>query len=422
MVVAALAHQLSAFDRLSERALERLGAALVADHDQRVAANATIERRHAEMRDARQAIATFDAQPSSERRVMLFERGVNLARATKDRQSELDWLVELGEAASRIRPALAIESLEDALILAEDLGDERMQRDIVGRLASARRRTGDTQEARTWYERAIALARASGDGVTEARWTLELGELLTTSGRLDAGEDRIEAAAALARDLSDRALTHRAMAAQARLAELRAEIPTARRHLEDALRGATDDADGELAALLHLRLAWLDRQVGAASNAWHHATQAGLGRSQEIRAAAAIEAAKSLALAGLAPRATAGLTPWLDVARDLGDRRLEAQIHMALAWVWSRNEPRTVAADDLFAASELQATILELDDALVNVVPIALGEVDEEGHRRARVESHLRAALDVEPDAPPETLEARQLALADVLQTHAEAP
>ena len=116
-------------------------------------------------------------------------------------------LEELSQAAGDLleagRPAEALQVYASAVKLAQEGHRQRELSDLLGDMAVAYRRTGDTASAIGTNRLAIEAARASAYDLNVARWSGNLGGLLYNGGDLDGAEACFRDAAMAAARLGD---------------------------------------------------------------------------------------------------------------------------------------------------------------------------------------------------------------------------
>ncbi len=146
------------------------------------------------------------------------ERQLALAREIGDRQGEALATVNLGGVCLNLgRFAEARERCERTLALAREIGNRSVEGHALGALASVACESGDAASAERLVTESLDLRRSIGARSEEADSLLARGALRARAGRNEEARADLEAALALARDLS---LADVELAALAHLASL----------------------------------------------------------------------------------------------------------------------------------------------------------------------------------------------------------
>jgi tetratricopeptide (TPR) repeat protein len=126
---------------------------------------------------------------------------------------------------------------------------------------------GSYDEARGWYERALATSRGLGDRPAEARTLHELGALAQTRGRLDEAEQWLRQALDLKRLVAEPAAAASTLTQLAALAQQRGRSDEAATLLSEALALETEERDEVGRAKVLHRLASLELERGSMEHA-----------------------------------------------------------------------------------------------------------------------------------------------------------
>lgn len=121
----------------------------------------------------------------------LFEAAVAVAEAAGDRRQIAVAKSGLGWATIGPRPTSARDDLEDAILIARELGDEQILFGALQGLTLAYLRLDDLGAVRGSVLEAIALGEASGEHYDNATNLLALGTIETREGDPDTGGQRI---------------------------------------------------------------------------------------------------------------------------------------------------------------------------------------------------------------------------------------
>jgi len=101
-------------------------------------------------------------------------------------------------------PVLASEGFDEALQIAREVGDRRLEGAWQGALAVVAGLQGRFAEARRGFEDALAVAQATSDRPREGAWVGALALLDGMEGRIDLAQVNLTRAHVIAQELGDR--------------------------------------------------------------------------------------------------------------------------------------------------------------------------------------------------------------------------
>lgn len=182
-----------------------------------------------------------------------YEAAVMVARRLRDRDLLSVALINIGAGHHDLgRYAAARRSWREAAELAAALGHRQRQAVVLNNLAAASETLGDHTAARAAYERSLALRHELGDRLGAARVLLNLGRLAQRNGALEEADAYVEASVRAYELVDDPADLAWALATHARIQVALADLRSARRATERALRlgRLAGDRVGMLAGLL----------------------------------------------------------------------------------------------------------------------------------------------------------------------------
>lgn len=135
----------------------------------------------------------------------VWQEALALAREGEDRRVEAGLLNQLGRAGRVLgEGAAAAESFGAALILWQELRDPGSEASTLNNLALLQQGLGQPEAALASYQRALALYRQEGNRALAATVLNNLGGLLDLLGRLPEAIDHYEQALALAREMGQK--------------------------------------------------------------------------------------------------------------------------------------------------------------------------------------------------------------------------
>ena len=231
------------------RAMEEIHAAGLDEHVERLAHHAFRgEVWDKAVRYGRQAGSIAAERSASAQAGACYEQALQaLARLPENRET-LEQAIELRELRSSHHFALGeraayLQRMEEALALAERLGDERWLARVLALRSNALWFAGDNRHALESAVQAIALAERIGDVVSLVRASLDLGQICNTLGDFERAAGQLAKVArllsgALERERFGRTL-YPAVTARGELARAQAELgqfDAALATLEEALR------------------------------------------------------------------------------------------------------------------------------------------------------------------------------------------
>jgi predicted ATPase/class 3 adenylate cyclase/Tfp pilus assembly protein PilF len=132
---------------------------------------------------------------------------------------------------------------EQALALARELGDRRLEGGVLGNLGGLHHDRGELDLARSLYEQALALAQDVGDQRWEGNAHCNLGLLMLEQGSGEPARAQFEQALAMARQSGHVRLSYFVQCNLGLLLAGEGRLPEARQHLEQAVAGAVAASD-----------------------------------------------------------------------------------------------------------------------------------------------------------------------------------
>jgi predicted ATPase/DNA-binding SARP family transcriptional activator len=128
---------------------------------------------------------SLSAQGQGETARPLLEQALTLAREGGERRIEADCLRELGNVANRMAEYdVAVPLYRQSLEMARELGDRRGESATLNNWAMIAWNLGDFSAARAYYEQALTLYRALGNRLGEARALNNLSNVVAEQGDL----------------------------------------------------------------------------------------------------------------------------------------------------------------------------------------------------------------------------------------------
>ncbi|KPF49114.1 hypothetical protein D621_15025 [beta proteobacterium AAP51] len=239
------------------------------------------------------------------------------------------------EAAGQRQAALARYDRATALALAS--GDRHCQATVGIRMAALLARAGQAEEARAGLQQALRLAREDGDAALQCAALNVLGVLAFEGGAASEARAHYDAALALARQCGERRVEGSVLGNLGNLEATVGQTAAARAHAETALQVLRELGDRTREAMTLVNLGMLRFFSGDVGDA-AHALQSGLMAARELghRRLECI-ALGNLGLvldgAGRSAEAVERLDAAVALAQQLSDRRTEGQLtgHQAVA-------------------------------------------------------------------------------------------
>jgi len=146
-------------------------------------------------------LAMGEARPA----IAILEEALLIAREIGDRRGEGNALGNLGNAYAALGDARkAIEYYEQYLAIAREIGDRRGEGNALGKLGSAYLRLGDARKAIEYYEQYLAIAREIGDRRGEGNALGNLGSAHAALGDARKAIEYYEQQKAIVREIGDR--------------------------------------------------------------------------------------------------------------------------------------------------------------------------------------------------------------------------
>lgn len=204
--------------------------------------------------------------------------------------------------------ASAHRDLDAALTSATDLGEPRLQAEVMVDLAVLHHNQRETSTAKVLYERALLLARDAGDQHLEGRVLGNLAALLHDRRKFDEALPVYRDALARLQEVGDQRLEAIHVANLGILEQERGELERARGHFEAALELLVELGDGRLEAIVMGNLGTLEHEEEKVEEA-----RACHERAVTILRSVGDRHSEAMSLGRLA-RANAALG-WLDDAR-----------------------------------------------------------------------------------------------------------
>ena len=175
-------------------------------------------------------------------------RSFDVARAAAsqlgDLRLEANVLMDMGkllDQQGRLQDARG--RYEQALLLAQAVRDLRLEGGILGNLGGVRHDLGQLVEARALYERSVEIAELVGDRRWAGNGRCNLGLLCEEQGDLAGAKDHLERAAQIAREIGHAALEYTVLCNLGILAEKEHRLEDARTSFAAAVAAANRAAD-----------------------------------------------------------------------------------------------------------------------------------------------------------------------------------
>lgn len=217
-----------------------------------------------------------------------FESALSLARQAKMRHHEiaaLDSLASINLLMGKPNDALPLS--QQALEMAQELGDEKLYRRVLGNRAVALQGLGRNREAIEQLQRALERALSEHDRYSELQIRSHLGQAYAEMGDLESAEREIGQALELAQETANRTMQAGLLATQAALYYRRGNLNQALPLFERALKLEEILGHSEKQALIltnlaqiHLRLQQIDTAEQMLERAQHIAQEIGSLRLQ----------------------------------------------------------------------------------------------------------------------------------------------
>jgi CHAT domain-containing protein/tetratricopeptide (TPR) repeat protein len=263
----------------------------------------------------------------------------------------LNLLGRLADDEGEIQQALDLR--HQALKKAKQAGDRQLESRVLNNLGLGYRDLGEMEEALKLFEEALSLARVTSNRKDEIGVLINLGGTYRVLGNWEEAFARYKTALEMIGAISDRKLAAKILINLAEVYRHRRELTEARDSLNRALALGHEIEDREIQvfALANLALVLRPDQPQQAADLAREAV--GLGGLLEQRAFSRYALGSVLQDLGDKASARTELLMALDFAGRRGDRGREAQINLALAHLYRETDDLVSAVSRLRAVIEL---------------------------------------------------------------------
>jgi len=185
-----------------------------------------------------------------------------LYRAVGDRHGEVDGLLRLAWETTDPKEKLAL--IQQALALAQSLGDVRRQADALGILGWL----GQTDRF-VQYEKAITLSRASGDWLGLAQRLYNVGWFLILDGDIEAAQKHLDESWALFQQLNPRSAKAKFLSAYGRIALIQSDFEKARSYFQEEAKICAEYGNRLNYLWAHVHLGYVALRESNFTEAYH---------------------------------------------------------------------------------------------------------------------------------------------------------
>jgi tetratricopeptide (TPR) repeat protein len=168
----------------------------------------------------------------------------------------------------------ALEHFQQAIAIAREVGNRRVEGMTLGNLAWLHRQQGRLPEALEYYQQALAIAREVGDHGSEAVTLGNLAIFHLEQGRSLEGREYLQRALAIAREVGNRRIEGMTLEIFANLHRGQGRASEAREHFQQAIAIAREEGNRRVEGMHLGNLANLHSEHGRISEALEHFQQA----------------------------------------------------------------------------------------------------------------------------------------------------
>ncbi|MHC5052198.1 MAG: ATP-binding protein, partial [Planctomycetota bacterium] len=318
-----------------------------------------------------------------------------LADSSEDAALRAKVRVSLGSYLMTSDYAAGEEWLAQALDLAREAGDRKIEARAIGNLGIVFFRQGLYEQARAQHEQHLALAREIGDREGEATATGNLGNVFLFQGRYDDGRAQYEKWLTLAREIGDREGEAKATGNLGLVFASQGRFEEARAHCERVLALTREIGDREGEANTNLNLGAIFEREGRHEEACAQCEKSlTLWREIGDRRGEVIATGNLGGVfwgQGRREEARTQHEKYLALARELGDRRQEGY---ALASLASLADAEGGAEEALRLHGEALALRRELGEkGNIAQCLVAIGGIELKRDDQESAVAHLDEAL-----------------------------
>jgi len=241
-----------------------------------------------------------------------------LYRAVGDRHGEVDGLLRLAWETTDPTEKLAL--IQQALALAQSLGDVRRQADALGILGWLGQADRFGQ-----YEKAITLSRVSGDWLGVAHRLYNVGWFLILNGDIEAAQKHLDESRALFQQLNPRWAEAKFLPAYGQIALLQSDFEKARACFQEQAKICAEFGNRLDYLWARVHLGYVALREGNFNEAYRNFAETAYNFQNDHNIEGVIftlEGMAGLYVATDKPVIAARLIGWADAARkEIGDRR-----------------------------------------------------------------------------------------------------
>ena len=274
--------------------------------------------------------------------------------------------------------AESLEALERALEIAKRTGDRSTQARVLGHVAFTRLQLGEDEVSHAVLTESLSAARDAHDRRSEGMLLASLGTLEVRLGRLDDAARSFDQALEVDEEVGNRYAAAAALAARGELNRARGRAQAARADLEAALEGYREFGERRHEGLALTELGVLHQEQRRFAEA-----RACLEQAQQHHRELGSRLFQVTALAtlgdlereeGRLPEAKARYERALRIARDLGDRVAQARILASLGGTNASLDKQEAARESLADADRLSRALG--DPSTLRVVDVERAHLD----------------------------------------------
>jgi CHAT domain-containing protein/tetratricopeptide (TPR) repeat protein len=275
-------------------------------------------------------------QPAREHYSQLIE----VSRAAAYRNGELHGLIGFGQASAPLGRAAALESYQQAMALARELGDRQSILIILNELANLHQINGEPDQAIAAYQQALALINQGSEIGNAATLLFNLGATHFSLNQFQPALDYEQRALALYRQAGNRSGESLALMGIGNLNLRLGEVSAASQFLQQSLEISLQIGNQRNEAIARLNLGLAQLAAGQAREALAHYQkalaiyQAGKDRRSEVSALTRVASAW-FELRDL-PQAQAGYQQAYDLSREIQLPQSEARALLGLGQIQQR--------------------------------------------------------------------------------------
>jgi predicted ATPase/DNA-binding XRE family transcriptional regulator len=259
-------------------------------------------------------VLDFLAQPDAARSSA--QECLVLYRAVGDRHGEVDGLLRLAWETSN--PTEKLTLIQRALALAQSLGDVRRQADAFGYLGWLGPAERFADRFVQW-EKAITLARASGDWLSLADRLYTVGRFLILNGDVETAQKHLDESKALYRQLNRRLAEAKFLPAYGQIALLQSDFKTARACFQAEAKICVEFGNRKGYLWAHVNLGYVALREGNFNEAYRNFAETAYNFQNDHNIEGVIftlEGMAGLYVATDEPVTAARLIGWADALRE----------------------------------------------------------------------------------------------------------